>query len=491
MFEEEVIVSKYHAFVSHSSLDIEIVEEVLDSLEDNGVRCWIAPRDIAIGTSFAKAIVEGIKISKVFIVIFTKNSNLSEQVLREIDRAVHQKKKIFVFKIDDTSMQEAVEYYLCKGQWIDATYGEVSQYYEQLVAEVKVYLVKQGILNDSKYESLLGGERKDLKKARLNRLNLKINKKKRKKYRAKKVYYSLLLSIFFIMFGIFLIHKQQNRKSGPPKKNTLYTKRVESDSIREDYHIKAQEGVLEEYHFANKDKAGLEEMLQKIKTKSGQIFEKTRGGVKKKELNDMELMNIQFIKGKLNRLLFHKVLANPKHMKSFIYLDVDYPEIEEGDLGYLNWKLNENFENMLRKKYFIPALRNKLYMRQKLGKVERNNNLKNYPYRFIIRLIYKNTLKNQFSISIFSNKEHVQQRKRLEKLHEYLSNALTNLEFEAFEDNDFVNRENYITEIVIVFGHGRSLKDLNPNLNEYPDFVESVPARLSHAMFEFIIKELH
>ena len=53
-------------------------------MEQNGIRCWMAPRDITPGLPFAEAITDGIKGSKVFILIYSYNSNNSSQVIKEV-----------------------------------------------------------------------------------------------------------------------------------------------------------------------------------------------------------------------------------------------------------------------------------------------------------------------------------------------------------------------------------------------------------------------
>ena len=64
-------------------------DTVCSILEQNGISCWIAPRDITPGLDFAEAIIDGIKSSKLFILVYSSNSNNSKQVIREVDRAVH------------------------------------------------------------------------------------------------------------------------------------------------------------------------------------------------------------------------------------------------------------------------------------------------------------------------------------------------------------------------------------------------------------------
>jgi hypothetical protein len=86
-------------FISYSHKDKAIAGLVCSELESNKIKCWYAPRDILPGESWGGAIVKAISSAKVLILIFTSSSNESDQVLREVERAVNKKLKVnFVVK---------------------------------------------------------------------------------------------------------------------------------------------------------------------------------------------------------------------------------------------------------------------------------------------------------------------------------------------------------------------------------------------------------
>ena len=49
-------------FISYSSQDAEVAERVVASLEARGLRCWIAPRDVAPGVPYGEALVDAIEV---------------------------------------------------------------------------------------------------------------------------------------------------------------------------------------------------------------------------------------------------------------------------------------------------------------------------------------------------------------------------------------------------------------------------------------------
>ncbi len=111
---------KYDVFISYSSKDQKVVEAMCAYLEQHKVRCFVAYRDIPKGVVWAKAIVEALDESKMMVVVFSEEFNLSDQVDREIELASEDKKPILTFRISDAMFKGAKKYYLKNINWIDA-----------------------------------------------------------------------------------------------------------------------------------------------------------------------------------------------------------------------------------------------------------------------------------------------------------------------------------------------------------------------------------
>jgi len=71
---------RYDVFISHSSKDKKVAFTLCKALENEGLICWIAPRDVGIG-HYASSIVEGVEENKIFVLILSKNSNSSTPVI--------------------------------------------------------------------------------------------------------------------------------------------------------------------------------------------------------------------------------------------------------------------------------------------------------------------------------------------------------------------------------------------------------------------------
>lgn len=151
----------HDVFLSYSHKDKAAADAVCSIMEQNGIRCWMAPRDITPGQPFAEAIIDGIKGSKVFVLIYSSNSNNSSQVVKEVDRAVHHRLAIIPLRLEDVPMTKQLEYYVSDVHWMDALTPPLEAHIEKLCDVVKL-LLSTGIMGseniESAFESGLGGE---------------------------------------------------------------------------------------------------------------------------------------------------------------------------------------------------------------------------------------------------------------------------------------------------------------------------------------------
>lgn len=127
--------------ISYSSKDKSTADAVCNNLESNGIRVWMAPRDIKVGESYPTAILKGIKACSIIVLIFTSNSNKSEWVPKEIERGVHYGKIIIPFKIEEVSpINSDIELCTCTQHWLDALTPPLEVNIAKLVVTIKKLL---------------------------------------------------------------------------------------------------------------------------------------------------------------------------------------------------------------------------------------------------------------------------------------------------------------------------------------------------------------
>jgi TolB-like protein/Flp pilus assembly protein TadD len=112
-----------HVFISHASQDIEVASVLCGALEDKGLRCWIAPRNVRAGDSYASAIVQAINSCPIMLLVFSKNAAASPHVLREIERASSKGHLVISVRLDASDLPPDFEYFLSALHWLDATGG--------------------------------------------------------------------------------------------------------------------------------------------------------------------------------------------------------------------------------------------------------------------------------------------------------------------------------------------------------------------------------
>ena len=124
--------SNQDVFISHSSVDSKLAYAMCDYLEEKGIRCWIAPRDVQGGTEYAEAIIMGIRNCKIMVVLFNKNANDSIYVKNEVERAFNYKSILIPFKVDQTIASATLELFLGSVHSLDATKGNPEDHFDLL-----------------------------------------------------------------------------------------------------------------------------------------------------------------------------------------------------------------------------------------------------------------------------------------------------------------------------------------------------------------------
>ncbi|HWL52175.1 MAG TPA: SUMF1/EgtB/PvdO family nonheme iron enzyme [Chthoniobacteraceae bacterium] len=126
----------HEVFLSYSTKDAAATEAVCRFLEEKGVRCWMAPRDIPVGHDWAEAIIGALNRCPVMVLIYSSNANASMQVTREVQRAFEKGLAVFPFRIEAVEPNPGLEYYLGSVHWLDALTPPLEAHMGKLSAEV-------------------------------------------------------------------------------------------------------------------------------------------------------------------------------------------------------------------------------------------------------------------------------------------------------------------------------------------------------------------
>jgi hypothetical protein len=130
----------YDVFISYASEDKIVADAACGMLESNGVRCWIAPRDVIPGMAYGEAIIDAIRSCRIMILVFSSKSNASPHIPKEIERAVSAGVAVIPFRIEDVKPGRSLDYFIGNVHWLDALTPPLERHLERLVRNVQTLL---------------------------------------------------------------------------------------------------------------------------------------------------------------------------------------------------------------------------------------------------------------------------------------------------------------------------------------------------------------
>lgn len=131
----------HDVFISYSSKNPQVALAVCHLLEEYGIKCWMAPRNIPPGSDYGDLIDDAIKASKVFLFIYSFESVNSKWCRGELNIAFNEEKIIIPYRIDTTPIEGAMNVMLNQFHWLDA-YPDYQSQFTSLVEAVNRSLGK-------------------------------------------------------------------------------------------------------------------------------------------------------------------------------------------------------------------------------------------------------------------------------------------------------------------------------------------------------------
>lgn len=110
-------------FVSYATADREQALTICKAIEDRGIPCWIACRDVAPGENYQEAIVQALRGSSAMVIAFSEAANESDEIKKEISLASRFRVPVIAIRMEDVEPSDAFAYELSTRQWINAFEG--------------------------------------------------------------------------------------------------------------------------------------------------------------------------------------------------------------------------------------------------------------------------------------------------------------------------------------------------------------------------------
>ncbi len=83
----------YSCFISYSSKDSSFAERLHSDLQNHGVRCWFAPKNLKIGDRIRQTLDKSIRTHDMLLLVLSENSIGSEWVEKEVETAFEEERK--------------------------------------------------------------------------------------------------------------------------------------------------------------------------------------------------------------------------------------------------------------------------------------------------------------------------------------------------------------------------------------------------------------
>src|ERR1700730_7011043 len=134
----------HDVFISYTNADKSAADAVCRRLEEAGIRCWIAPRDVGYGRDWAASIDDAISNAKLLVVIFSAAANASRHVRDEVGTALDTDVTIIPFRIEDIRPTGALRLHLRSLHWLDALRPPLDEHIDRLIESAKRSLPAAG-----------------------------------------------------------------------------------------------------------------------------------------------------------------------------------------------------------------------------------------------------------------------------------------------------------------------------------------------------------
>ena len=135
---------EHDVFISYNTRMKNIADQIVSTLENNGIKCWYAPRDVL--GDYATSICDAIETAKIFVVLLDNTGSKSPHVLNEVEIAYKRiidddaELTILPFKLDKEELSKAMQYYIHRMHWIDASNNNINEGINELLQKINTIL---------------------------------------------------------------------------------------------------------------------------------------------------------------------------------------------------------------------------------------------------------------------------------------------------------------------------------------------------------------
>ena len=124
-------------FISSAPQDELQAVRICRLLEQEGISCWMASRDMRVGVDSREDRTAAIEASKVVVFLLSMNANRSVCVRRDLTQADTGGKIIIPFRTDKTEPGRSLELLLASFQWFDGSIPPIEERVKLMADAIK------------------------------------------------------------------------------------------------------------------------------------------------------------------------------------------------------------------------------------------------------------------------------------------------------------------------------------------------------------------
>jgi hypothetical protein len=126
----------YDVFISHSTKDFAVAENIKRYLSAAGINCWKAPDDILPGESWPSAITRALGECSAIVLVWSAHSVTSPEVSKELTLATRNGLTIIPFRVENAQPTPEWSYHLANTHWMDAFPGPAEKFFPDLLTRI-------------------------------------------------------------------------------------------------------------------------------------------------------------------------------------------------------------------------------------------------------------------------------------------------------------------------------------------------------------------
>jgi TIR domain len=135
----------HDVFISYATAQKALAFQLTQQFEADGVRCWIAPRDIQAGKPWVDAIMGAIRSSRLMLVLLSDQAINSPYVEREVGEAAEARVTMLPVRLENLELPDRLLFFLRATHWYDAFDQPTARRYGDLIVNVKSLLAGEKI----------------------------------------------------------------------------------------------------------------------------------------------------------------------------------------------------------------------------------------------------------------------------------------------------------------------------------------------------------